>query len=147
MGTTGEGDGDQIKTDVNYGFGLGEGGRTALGGRYIENTNNASMGAASPVSFDAGRLGFGQSSGNLDLVRPLDVGAVERATLVLGAEINIPDAHDRLPGGQRPGPRRRGARGHQEHPLQPRVAAPLRGFSATDQDRPLGALRPRQSQP
>ena len=24
----------------------------------IENTNNASMGAASPVSFDAGRLGF-----------------------------------------------------------------------------------------
>ena len=37
----------------------------------IENTNNASMGAASPVSFDAGRLGFSQTSGNLDLVRPL----------------------------------------------------------------------------
>ena len=55
----------------------------------IENTNNASMGAASPVSFDAGRLGFDQSSGNLDLVRPLDVGAVESATLVLGAEFRV----------------------------------------------------------
>ena len=55
----------------------------------IENTNNASMGAASPVSFDAGRLGFDQTSGNLDLVRPLDVGAVERSTLVLGAEFRV----------------------------------------------------------
>ena len=55
----------------------------------IENTNNASMGAASPVSFDAGRLGFDQTSGNLDLVRPLDVGAVESATLVLGAEFRV----------------------------------------------------------
>ena len=55
----------------------------------IENTNNASMGAASPVSFDAGRLGFNQTSGNLDLVRPLDVGAVDRATLVLGAEFRV----------------------------------------------------------
>ena len=55
----------------------------------IENTNNASMGAASPVSFDAGRLGFDQTSGNLDLVRPLEVGAVESATLVLGAEFRV----------------------------------------------------------
>ena len=55
----------------------------------IENTNNASMGAASPVSFDAGRLGFSQTSGNLDLVRPLRLEAVERATLVLGSEFRV----------------------------------------------------------
>ncbi len=55
----------------------------------IENTNNASMGTASPISFDAGRLSFDQISGNLDLVRPLETGAVERATLVLGSEFRV----------------------------------------------------------
>ena len=55
----------------------------------IENTNNASMGADSPTSFNAGRLGFNQTAGNLDLVRPLDVGALERSSLVLGAEFRV----------------------------------------------------------
>ena len=64
----------------------------------IENTNNASMGTASPVSFDAGRLRFDQTSGNLDLVRPLNVDAVERATLVLGGEFRI--EHYQIEAGQ-----------------------------------------------
>ena len=55
----------------------------------IENTNNASIGAASPISFDAGRLSFDQTSGNLDLVRPLDLDAVQRASLVLGGEFRV----------------------------------------------------------
>jgi iron complex outermembrane recepter protein len=38
---------------------------------FVENSNNASMGVASPTTFDAGRLTFGQTVGNLDLVRPL----------------------------------------------------------------------------
>src|SRR2546430_17709557 len=37
----------------------------------IENTVNASMGASSPTTFNAGRLGFAQTVGNLDLVRPV----------------------------------------------------------------------------
>ena len=68
-------------------FSLTRGGNSFLWN--IENTNNASMGAASPVSFDAGRLGFNQTSGNLDLVRPLELEAVERATLVLGGEFRV----------------------------------------------------------
>lgn len=39
----------------------------------IENSVNASLGAASPTTFDAGGLGFGQTVGNLDIVRPLDL--------------------------------------------------------------------------
>src|SRR5207247_7232955 len=38
---------------------------------FVEHSNNASMGTASPTNFDAGRLGFGQTVGNLDLVRAL----------------------------------------------------------------------------
>ncbi len=55
----------------------------------IENSNNASMGDASPISFEAGSLHFGQISGNLDLVRPLDLDAVEGASLVLGSEFRL----------------------------------------------------------
>ena len=47
------------------------------------------MGAANPVSFAAGRLGFSQTSANLDLVRPRELQAVERATLVLGGEFRV----------------------------------------------------------
>src|SRR3989454_11765101 len=35
----------------------------------IDNTVNASLGAASPTTFDAGRLAFAQTTGNLDLDR------------------------------------------------------------------------------
>jgi iron complex outermembrane receptor protein len=38
---------------------------------FVEHSNNASMGTASPTNFDAGRLAFAQTVGNLDLVRPL----------------------------------------------------------------------------
>ena len=38
---------------------------------FVEHSNNASMGTASPTTFDAGRLTFGQTVGNLDLLRPL----------------------------------------------------------------------------
>src|SRR3989441_8623128 len=43
----------------------------------IDNTVNASLGAASPTTFDAGRLAFAQTTGNLDLVRPLQVGRLK----------------------------------------------------------------------
>ncbi|MEX2157282.1 MAG: TonB-dependent receptor [Gemmatimonadales bacterium] len=55
----------------------------------IENTVNASLGAASPTTFDAGRLGFAQSSGNLDLVRPIAAAGVRALSLVLGGEFRV----------------------------------------------------------
>jgi len=39
----------------------------------ISNSNNASMGLASPTTFDAGTLGFGQALTNLDLTRKFDL--------------------------------------------------------------------------
>ena len=41
----------------------------------ITNTNNATMGAASPTEFYAGKLKFGQATANLDLVRTFAVSA------------------------------------------------------------------------
>ncbi|MGH7673455.1 MAG: TonB-dependent receptor plug domain-containing protein, partial [Gemmatimonadales bacterium] len=55
----------------------------------IENTVNASMGTASPTTFDAGRLGFAQSTGNLDLVRPIAARGVKSLSLVLGGEFRV----------------------------------------------------------
>ncbi|MGH7545391.1 MAG: TonB-dependent receptor plug domain-containing protein, partial [Gemmatimonadota bacterium] len=56
----------------------------------IENSNNASMGTASPTTFDAGRLSFRQSVGNLDAVRLIDTkGALRSLSLVLGGEFRI----------------------------------------------------------
>jgi iron complex outermembrane receptor protein len=52
----------------------------------IENTNNASLGSSSPVSFDAGTLRFGQTTGNFDAVRPLSVSGIRSAALALGGE-------------------------------------------------------------
>ncbi len=53
----------------------------------IENSNNASLGASSPITFDAGRLVFNQSTGNLDVVRPIDTGGALRSlAFVTGAE-------------------------------------------------------------
>ena len=52
----------------------------------IENTNNASLGASSPVSFDAGTLIFGQTTGNFDAVRPLSVSGIRSMALALGGE-------------------------------------------------------------
>lgn len=56
----------------------------------IENTNNASMGASSPTSFDAGRLKFRQTTGNIDVVRFLDTkGALKSLSLVFGGEFRV----------------------------------------------------------
>jgi iron complex outermembrane receptor protein len=55
----------------------------------IENTVNASLGAASPTTFDAGQLSFAQSSGNLDLVRPIAARGVRALSLVLGGEFRV----------------------------------------------------------
>jgi iron complex outermembrane receptor protein len=53
----------------------------------IENTNNASQGASSPVSFDAGGFQLRQTTGNVDAVRLIDTGgAVKSVSLVLGGE-------------------------------------------------------------
>jgi iron complex outermembrane receptor protein len=41
----------------------------------ITNTNNATMGTASPTEFYAGKLKFGEATANLDLVRTFDVSA------------------------------------------------------------------------
>lgn len=56
----------------------------------IENTNNASLGAASPTSFDAGRLKYRETTGNFDAVRLIDTdGAVKSLSLVLGGEFRV----------------------------------------------------------
>jgi iron complex outermembrane recepter protein len=55
----------------------------------IENTNNASLGTRSPTTFDAGTLGFAQTVGNFDLVRPLDVPQLKSLALVLGSEFRL----------------------------------------------------------
>lgn len=53
----------------------------------VDHSDNASMGAASPTTFDAGRLSFTQTVGNLDLVRPLGgVGGLRSISFVAGSE-------------------------------------------------------------
>ena len=64
-------------------------GRNSLGFN-IENTNNASLGSASPTSFDAGGFKFKQTTGNFDAVRLIDTdGALRSLSLVLGAEFRV----------------------------------------------------------
>src|SRR5207302_8480771 len=54
---------------------------------FVEHSNNASMGTASPTTFDAGRLVFGQTDGDLDVVRPLDIrGGLRSLSFVSGGE-------------------------------------------------------------
>lgn len=56
----------------------------------IENTINASLGEASPLTFDAGAFGFNQTTGNLDLLRDIDTGDVLKAlTLAIGSEFRV----------------------------------------------------------
>ena len=63
-------------------------GRNTL--RYdVSNSNNASMGAASPTEFDAGELRFGQSTTNLDLFRDLSLGQQLRVRTAVGAEFRL----------------------------------------------------------
>ncbi len=56
----------------------------------IENTLNASQGAASSTTFDAGRYVFSETVGNVDAVKLIDTkGALESLSLVLGAEFRV----------------------------------------------------------
>ncbi len=56
----------------------------------IENTNNASIGGASPTSFDAGRLLYRETTGNFDAVRLIDTnGRFKSVSLVLGGEFRV----------------------------------------------------------
>ncbi len=56
----------------------------------IENTDNASLGAASPISFDAGTLRFGQDVGNFDAVRLINTnGSFKSLSFVTGAEFRV----------------------------------------------------------
>ena len=54
----------------------------------VTNSNNASMGLASPRNFDAGGLGFAQSTTNLDFFRDVGVGSRSVRTAV-GAEFRL----------------------------------------------------------
>ncbi len=57
---------------------------------FIENTNNASMGAASPTSFDAGILSFNQTTGNIDFVKFVNTnGAVKMLSVNFGGAFRI----------------------------------------------------------
>jgi iron complex outermembrane receptor protein len=55
----------------------------------IENTVNASLGTASPTSFNAGTLQSTETVANLDLQRKLDTDAVKSVSLVLGSEFRV----------------------------------------------------------
>jgi iron complex outermembrane receptor protein len=55
----------------------------------IEDSVNASLGTASPTTFDAGTLRFSQTVANLDLLRKLDVEGVKSVSAVLGSELRV----------------------------------------------------------
>ncbi len=55
----------------------------------IENSVNASLGTASPTTFDAGTLEFAETVANLDLVRKLDTDIVKSIAFVLGTELRV----------------------------------------------------------
>jgi iron complex outermembrane recepter protein len=52
----------------------------------VKNSNNVSLGAASPTQFYAGTLIFGQLTTNLDLVRQVDVGLASPVNVAVGGE-------------------------------------------------------------
>ena len=53
----------------------------------IENSVNASLGALSPKSFDAGTLSANETVGDLDLLRKIETSAVKSLAFVLGSEV------------------------------------------------------------
>jgi iron complex outermembrane receptor protein len=55
----------------------------------IESSVNASLGTASPTTFDAGTLASSETVANLDLLHKLDTGAVKSIALVLGTELRV----------------------------------------------------------
>jgi iron complex outermembrane recepter protein len=63
----------------------------------VSNSNNASMGTASPTEFDAGELRFAQSTTNVDLFRNLSVGRGVNIRTAIGAEFRL-DKYEILAG-------------------------------------------------
>ena len=55
----------------------------------VNNSNNASMGTSSPRDFDAGELGFTQSTTNLDFFRGFVVGGTVNLRAAAGAEFRV----------------------------------------------------------
>ncbi len=55
----------------------------------VEDSVNASLGTASPTTFDAGGLEFQQTVGNLDLLHKVDTARVKSLSLVVGSEFRI----------------------------------------------------------
>lgn len=55
----------------------------------IDNSVNASLGTASPTTFDAGTLESTETVANLDLLRKLDVAAVKSVAIVMGSELRV----------------------------------------------------------
>jgi iron complex outermembrane receptor protein len=55
----------------------------------IDNTVNASLGTASPTTFNAGTLSSTETVANLDLLHKLDTDAVKSLALVLGSELRV----------------------------------------------------------
>ncbi|MEJ7601333.1 MAG: TonB-dependent receptor [Kofleriaceae bacterium] len=55
----------------------------------IENTVNASLGTASPTTFDAGKLRFEQTVANLDLLRKIETSAFKSLSFVTGTEFRV----------------------------------------------------------
>ncbi|HEX8111243.1 MAG TPA: TonB-dependent receptor, partial [Kofleriaceae bacterium] len=58
---------------------------------FVDHSLNASLGLASPTSFDAGTLGLTQTSLNFDGVQRIDQGALQALSLVAGAELRRED--------------------------------------------------------
>jgi iron complex outermembrane receptor protein len=60
---------------------------------FVDHSLNASLGLATPTSFDAGKLGLNQTSLNFDGVQRIDQGALHALSLVAGAELRREDYH------------------------------------------------------
>jgi iron complex outermembrane receptor protein len=139
-----------ITTDIWDGSGTGGVRGSALGWRYdlsgvygrnslgfgVDSTNNASLGLASPTSFDAGRLAFQQGTANLDLSRELALPAGQPVRVGVGAEFRLDryrlqagDSASWINGGQRvlDGPNANSATA-----LPPPGAQGFPGFRPTD---------------
>jgi len=55
----------------------------------VENSVNASLGTASPISFDSGTLRFAQTVADVDLRRPIAVPGLKLLSFVLGSEFRV----------------------------------------------------------
>ena len=55
----------------------------------VENSVNASLGTASPTTFNAGRLRSAETVGDLDLLRKIDTGVFKSLAFVVGSEFRV----------------------------------------------------------